>query len=340
MKWLMWLRENGDKLLLGSFAGIALIGSILVITMEWLALSHHIKEHLPAGILILLATFTLFFLFGYERRIEYMKYVVDECRKLVEQSKSGLAKHNRKLEELGIVEIYLGRGDFGQMDEYTALLHKASQDLFIVGVTLKDLTREQRPLLHGKATNGGCSVRLLMLTPLRWGNQQPVLDPVEPGNLKEHFTSSLSSIRELALNVVAKPNEGSAPRTGKGTGGLRATKKTTRNALEVRFYDQAPALSLAVADAKSEMGKMRVEFTPHNETFLGDYFRPMMDLIPRGNGLFEKFYMHYNGLWEKSTPYIRVSGAMIYRNNNLDNEISELLGLKKKWASDELLVDE
>lgn len=338
MKWLKLLGQNGEKLLLGTVASIALAGSVLAIAAEGWGISHYIKDHLPAVILILLATYILFFLLGYERRIQEMKSTVDDCKVLVEQSRAGIAEHIRKWEGLGITEIYLGRHDYRQKQQYDALLKNASHDLFIVGVTLRDLTREERPLLHEKAITG-CSVRLLMLTPTRWMNQQPVLDPVEPADLKAHFTDSLRNIRKLA-SAVAKKNENVKSRGRGTTWGLRPVKKLGGYALEVRFYDQSPALSLVAADADMESGRMRVEFTPHNEVDKGEYFRPMMDLIPKGDGLFRQFCMHYSGLWEKSQAYICVSGSKIYRNSTLDDEVSDLLGLEKKWVPDESLGHE
>jgi hypothetical protein len=335
---LAWLRRNGERLFLGTFAGIAFVGSILALSSyDWLVV-HYFRDSILAIILILLATFILSFLFGYERRVIEMTSIINDCKSVVEQSRAGMAEHVRKWERLGITEIYRSRDDDGQKQEYLKLLRKASEDLFIIGVTLKDLTLHEQPTLIDKATSG-CSVRLLMLLPARWKNESPILDPVESGDLKEHFVSSLRNLRKIAL-IVSKKNEDVKPKRRRTIGRSRLPKKTPGYSLEVRFYDQSPALSMSVADAHLESGRMRVEFTPHNETDRGAYFRPMLDLVPKDDGLLGLFYLHYSGLWDKSKPYLCVSGSKIYVNSQLDKEVSELLSLRNDWVPTESLGED
>ena len=332
-----WLRKHGEKLFLGTFAGIALVLSVLTLTVEPLLPAQFLAK-IPAVMLILLASFVLVFLFGYERRVIEMSTIMTDCRDIVQQTRAGMSEHVRRWEGLGITEIYRSRSDPGQKEEYVNLLQKAGCDLFVVGVTLKDLTREDRPTLIEKATNG-CSVRLLMLTPARWMNEHPVLDPVESGDLKDHFVSSLRNIRRIAESV-AKRNTSGKGRGAKRRGGQRTPAKHTHS-FEVRFYDQSPALSMAIADGDTDSGRLRVEFTPHNESERGlKYFRPMMDVVPRDDGLFQQFYQHYSGLWERSKPYLCVSGSKIYRNQQLDIEVSEMLGLSSSWVPEESLGED
>src|SRR5438128_7891709 len=185
MKLLEWLHENGERILLGTMAVIALVVSILVISIEWL----HLREHIPAGSLILLATFVLFFLLGYERHIRKITSSVADYKILVEKGLASIAEQGRKWEQMGIREIYRSRDDPGQKRVYTSLLDNATSAIFIVGVTLRDVTHDQYPKLFEKATTG-CSIQLLILTPEHWKNEHPTLDPIAHGNLKNHFRSS------------------------------------------------------------------------------------------------------------------------------------------------------
>ena len=49
-----------------------------------------------------------------------------------------------KAAQLGIREIYRSRADQDQVKEYEDLVRGAKQSLFIVGITLKDLSHEQK----------------------------------------------------------------------------------------------------------------------------------------------------------------------------------------------------
>jgi hypothetical protein len=332
-----WLRKYGERIFLGTFAVIAFAGAVLALILgEHLAPLFH--ERLPAAALILLSTFILVFLFGYERRIMEMSTIMTDCKNMVEQSRAGIAEHVRKWERLGIVDIYRSRDDPGQKQAYIQMVGSAVSDLFIVGVTLKYVTRSDQPMLIEKAANG-CSVRLLMLTPARWKNEHPILDPVETGDLKEDFISALRNIRKIA-STIAKKNSSVKPLRGRKASGQGQYKRPGKNSFEVRFYDQAPALSMTIADAHLASGRMRVEFTPHNENDKGPYFRPMMDLISREDSLFRQFNLHYNGLWDSSIPYVCVSGSKIYPNSKIDIEVSEMFGMPENWAPNESLVDD
>jgi hypothetical protein len=324
---LKWLKANGEKVALGSVALVALIVSLFTHVTEWLGISGSFHERIPEAILFLLAAFVLVFLFGYQRDVEKMSSTVEDCRNLVEQSRAGIAESVQRWEGMGITTIYLSRADRGQKDAYVNILQGFEKDLFVVGVTLKDLTHDERPQLLTKCAVGG-SIRFLMLTPERWQNRQPVLDPIEPGNLKEHFTQAVRNIRALAKGIAERnkaANRGS--RRGRGS-----------PCFEVRFYDQSPSVSLAIADSQLRSGRMRVEFTPHNDVNLGSYFRPMMDIVPTDDkGLFRQFCKHYEGLWENSKPYVRVVGAQISRNKDLDFRVAaEKLGLEADWVPPDL----
>ena len=320
-----WLHANGERLVLGALAIVALVISLAVVIGEWLGLSYTLREHLPAGILVLLATYVLFFLFGYERRIDSITKGMADCKHVVELSRAGMSEHAQKLDALGVAQLYPGRNAPGQIDNFNRTLASATKELFIVGITLKDLTRNQRPLLLQKALEG-CSVQLLMLTPARWPNRDPVLDPIETGDLKDHFTSAIRNIRDLANELTASAPSRQSDHHTQNTHGHRVL-------FEVRFYNQAPALSMAVADGTTKGAQMRVEFTPHNETDQGDFFRPMMDLVPAEKGLLRHFYANYKGLWEKckDSAYIVVRGNQVCRSAILDTMIHGELGLSEDW---------
>lgn len=343
-KWLSWLSRRLDKLVLLTIAGIAFVASaftllitllipILGVSTEWLNLSHYVQERIPAGILILLSTYVFTFLTGYERHVENMSSTVNDYKDVVEQARAGIAEHLRRWDKLGITEIYRSREDPGQKEVYMKLLQMANTDLLIVGVTLKDIIGEQRTTFIEKASNG-CKIRLLLLTPKRWRNVEPVLDPIEAADLKQHFITSFQNIRRLALAIAKKPPEKTRSRRG-----TRPPINVSAYAFEVRFYDQAPTLSLSVADAGLDSGRMRVEFTPHNETDKKGFtsFRPMMDLVPKNDGLFSQFYSHYNSLWEASPVYLGVTGTKIHRLSQMDDFLSKELGLKENWVQKELI---
>lgn len=328
-----WLHKNGEKYFLGAFAIVAFIAAALALIIPEWAITRVFHEHIPTFVLILLASYILVFIFGYESKMSKMTSTVNDLKDFVEQSRAGMSEHIRRWEGLGIIEIYKSRNDYWQREAYNSLMQQAASNLFIVGVTLKDLTRNEKPTLIAKASNG-CSVRLLMLTPERWGNINPILDPVEPGDLKDHFVSAIRNIRRIAVSVANK-NSGPPKKGVKRVNDLQLLKKAEQISFEIRFYDQAPSASLTIADMYSDSGRMRVEFTPHNETDLNQYFRPMLDLVPKPNGLFQEFFLHYDGLWKKSTAYICIVGSVLYVNNEIDDKISKILGLPedKAWSN-------
>ncbi len=215
---------------------------------------------------------------------------------------------------LGLRAVYHNRNDAGQFPVYIDLLNSVQNDLLVVGITLHDV-RSQTPLFIEKGRQA-CYIKLLLMNPRYWKNADPILDPVAAamGNtLKADFQQALSHIRSLALsmaNVQAK--------------------------LEVRFYHQAPTLSLTVADGDSAAGKMRVELTPHNSSRHG-YFRPMLDLQRVGEkDLFSHFYQHYRDLWDNAPTYIRVQDSKVWIDPELDEEISRMLDLPVDWLPQEL----
>jgi len=216
---------------------------------------------------------------------------------------------------LGIRTIYRNRTDTAQFDAYIQLLNSVEKDLFIVGITLKDTPRAHMPLLLKKAKQG-CSLAFLMLSPKYWKNEDPILDPVAAAvaaDLRPNFQMAITTIRALAMSMVE----------------MRA--KT-----EVRFYHQAPTLSLTVVDGNSGFGKMRVELTPHNSPQYG-YFRPMLDLEhTASDDLFSQFYQHYRALWDGSPIYLEIRDSRIWVNQALDEEVSSELDLPSDWLPKEL----
>lgn len=112
------------------------------------------------------------------------------------------AKRDR-LGELAIENIYRGRLDEGQIAGYQGLLATAKHELFIVGITLKDLSREQGRHLRERAS-AGCTIDLLMLSPKFRANRDPILDPVahvEKHDLTNAFSDAIAKIRRLAQDI-------------------------------------------------------------------------------------------------------------------------------------------
>lgn len=217
-----------------------------------------------------------------------------------------------RLSELGIENIYRTRVDDGQFQSYQELLSTAKHELFIVGITLKDLSREQRGHLLERAS-AGCSIDLLMLAPKFRANKDPILDPVahvENHDLTNAFSDAIAKIRGLAQDI-----------------------SKTKGKLCVRFYETAPTLSLTVKDGRHSRGRMHVEIVPHQVS--SDPFRPILDLSKDGTDeLFSDLYKRYRALWDDSRIYLEVDpfkSAEIKVDDALDRQISKWLGLDPNW---------
>jgi hypothetical protein len=66
-----------------------------------------------------------------------------------------------------------------------------------------------------------------------------------------------------------------------------------------------------------------------------------MDVRPaEREGMFEQFYLHYSGLWDKSKSYLCVSGSKIYLNTEFDAETSGMLGLPADWVPENLAAQD
>ena len=63
-----------------------------------------------------------------------------------------------RLAEFGIANIYRGRLDEGEMASYQRLLSSAQKELFIVGITLKDVSQDHNRQLLDRAS-AGCRIR-------------------------------------------------------------------------------------------------------------------------------------------------------------------------------------
>ena len=88
-----------------------------------------------------------------------------------EAEESGL----RHAAELGLKEVFSSRLEAGQSDEYSDLLENAKSELFVVGVTLKDLTSDVGGVLRERVRKG-CRVELLILSPEFRDNNPPPID--------------------------------------------------------------------------------------------------------------------------------------------------------------------
>jgi hypothetical protein len=223
--------------------------------------------------------------------------------------------------QLGIKEIYRSRVDQDQIREYEDLLGHAKQSLFIVGVTLKDLSREPGNHLLKRAADG-CQIDLLMLSPQFRDNHNPVLDPVAASTgkdvLRNNFYTAIASIRQLALTIRQQNQELTGAKKGK---------------LTVRFYTTAPTVSLTVRDGETAHARMHVEVIPHQ--IFQSPFRPIMNIEKaKDDGFFAEFYRRYRALWADSAAmtYIEVghSGNMKV-NCDIDAQLSDWLGLPLEW---------
>ena len=155
-----------------------------------------------------------------------------------------------------------------------------------------------------------------MLSPEYWQNNDPILDPIAAatmGTLRPDFQIAIAHIRALALDMA------------------RARAK-----FEVKFYRQAPTLSLTIVDGQLSKAKMRVELTPHNKP-QDEKFRPMLVLRSSSeNDLLSQFYKCYLALWEKSECYLKIQDSKVVTNTALDKKISGMLDLGIDWLPDEL----
>jgi|GEM_PF-5432845 len=251
-----------------------------------------LREHIPAISLFLLSSFALYYLQREQVVSDYEQW-----------------------KDLGIEAIYSTRLESGQAESYMRLLKSIRSEIFVVGITLKDVPRDHGALLLEKGKRGR-SIRLLMLSPEYWRNSDPVLDPVAAatqGNLRPDFQIAISHIRALALDMAR----------------ARAT-------FEIKFYNQAPTLSLTIVDGQTNKAKMRVELTPHNRP-QEEKFRPMLVLRrSTENDLFGQFYKCYLALWEKSQLYLKIHDSKVIMDPLLDKKISEMLDLGTDWLPDEL----
>lgn len=290
------LRRSEQVVVIGVAAG-AIIVAVLVLVVDpltgWFPALHNF---VPGITLILLSSFVIYY-FARERFMgEFVRW-----------------------KALGIRAIYRRRSDENQFDEYMQLLNNVQHNLFIVGITLKDVPRHHMSLLLDKASRG-CVIELLMLSPEYWRNANPVLDPVAAAvatDLRPDFQLAISNIRALAMSM--------AERKGR---------------MEVRFYHQAPTLSLTVVDGNAGTGRMRVELTPHNIPTC-EQFRPMLDLEAAGDtDLFGQFYQRYRSLWDTSEPYLAVVDSKVWADKTIDREILSEIDLPDGWLPKDLEAPE
>jgi hypothetical protein len=282
-----------DKFVLSGIAIAFLIVSLAVVILEpLLGWPASLQEHVPGISLFLLSTFALYYVQREQVITEYLRW-----------------------KDFGIEAIYSTRLDSGQAESYRHLLQSIRKEIFIVGITLKDVPRDHGALLFDKGKNGR-AIKLLMLSPEYWRNDDPVLDPVAAatqGNLRPDFQIAISHIRALALDMA---------RAGVD--------------FEVKFYRQAPTLSLTIVDGQEPGAKMRVELTPHNRP-QEEKFRPMLVLRRSSESdLFSQFYKCYLALWQKSQAYIRIVDSKVMTDAALDKKISDILDLGFDWLPDEL----
>ena len=287
-----WLKRSEKVILIAMSVGAIAIAAIVLIVEPLTGWLPGVQGFVPGITLILLSSFVLYY-FARERILaDYTRW-----------------------KGLGIRAIYRCRTDENQFDEYMSLLHGVQRELFIVGITLKDVPRHHMSLLLETAGRG-CSIELLMLSPEYWKNADPVLDPVAAAvssDLKPDFQLAIANIRALAMSMVEK-----------------------RGRMKVRFYRQAPTLSLTIVDGSTASGRMRVELTPHN-TPQCEQFRPMLDLDRNGdNDLFGQFHQRYRSLWDCSRRYLEVKDSKVWVDKALDKEISGHLGLPANWLPKDL----
>jgi hypothetical protein len=221
-----------------------------------------------------------------------------------------------KWQELGIKAIYRSRSDPDQGEAYERVLKTARSEIFVVGITLKDLAAGQGDKLLEKAKHG-CAIKLLMLSPEYWQNTNPVLDPVAAANmisLRPDFQIAIAHIRTSAMEMAR-----------------------AHASFEVKFYRQAPTLSLTIVDGASSRAKMRVELTPHNKRH--EKFRPILDLRQSGGkDLLSQFYSCYLLLWESAVSYLEVQNSKVKVDSALDVKVSQMLDLGADWLPDELKI--
>lgn len=299
MSRLMYLLRQSDRIVLIVFLVACLIVSGIILIIEpiigWPKALH---EHIPAITLFLLSSFAIYYMKSEQVLADYAKW-----------------------KELGIKAVYRSRSDSDQGEAYSRMLKTARSEIFVVGITLKDLPQLHGSLLVEKGKKG-CSIKLLILSPEYWQNDNPILDPVAAamatmgklGNgLRPDFQIAIAHIRVLAMDMARAHSD-----------------------FEVRFYRQAPTLSLTIVDGESSRAKMRVELTPHNRP--GDeQFRPILDLRQSsGRDLLTQFYKSYLALWSHALSYLDVQGSRVRLDQALDNEISEMLDLGTDWLPDEL----
>lgn len=211
-----------------------------------------------------------------------------------------------RLAELGIENIFRVRADLGQDISYRSLLESAKRNLFIVGVTLNDVSRLYGGELRRRASDG-CTIDLLLLHPKFRENKDPILDPVahaERRALRDAFAQAIATIRSIAADVSLTP----------GT-------------LSVRFYETSPSVGLTIADGHNAHGRMHMEIVPHQ--IPGDSFRPILVLTKDGREeMFSEIHRRYRELWKVSKEYLCVGPSGEKINENLDQQISEWLGIE------------
>ncbi len=288
-----WLR-NPDRSVAAVVAVSSTIGCIAVLAWDVLALfvvgvfPEHVKIALTRDVpLITLLLLSLYVLASMQH---------DRAQ-----------PHLTRAADLGIKNIYKSRVDEGQMASYLELLQGAKKELFIVGITLKDVGADQFDHLVERASSG-CQVDLLMLSPKFRANKDPILDPVARRDLTPNFCLAIEKIRGLAKAIREKEGR-----------------------LTVKFYETAPTVSLTVRDGNSQRGRMHIEVIPHQT---GAIFRPILDVAKEGKDeIFSEFYGRYRALWKDSREYISVDPKWsdIRVNEKLDHDVSEWLSINPDW---------
>lgn len=220
---------------------------------------------------------------------------------------------------LGLKDIYASRYEEDQIGSFRELLTHAKHELLIVGITLRQITKEHADDLRKRAAKG-CTIDLLMLSPKFRENTDPVLDPVAhvsgPQFLRNNFCEAILSIRNLAILIRdANATQGS---DGKFT---------------VRFYSTVPTVSLVAQDGGTGHGRMHVEVVPHQRRT--PPFRPVLSIQDVGEGgLFKGFYDSFRSLRNDSIPYIEVGQDLpdgMRVNDVLDANVSAWLGIPTNW---------
>lgn len=221
-------------------------------------------------------------------------------------------QHLSRAADLGIKNIYKSRDDEGQMASYLDLVQGAKRELFIVGITLKDMSAAQFERVVDRAS-AGCQIDLLMLSPSLRRNIDPILDPVANRDLTPYFCIAIAGIRRLAKTI-----------------------RRRNGRLTVKFYTTAPTVSLTIRDGNSPRGRMHIEVIPHQTS--GAIFRPILEVSKEGRDeIFTEFYERYRALWADSREYIRVDPKWsdIKVDEKLDQDVSAWLSINPDWRSND-----